>query len=202
MRHTARLPARLLTLLALTLVGACSILPEPNRYELYRLPPSSLGEQGTVSGATTLEIQAPRADDLTSSNRVVVLREGQRLSAWSGIRWTAPAPELWRDQLLDAFHNTGAFHALGIRDDNLNADLTLNGHLRAFLVDQTGPTPKAVIRFDAQLLDRREEGARATRRFEVAEPLAENSPTAAARAMGTATDRMAEQLLDWMAKER
>jgi cholesterol transport system auxiliary component len=202
MKHTARLPARLVTLLALTLVGACSVLPEPNRYELYRLPPSSLSEQPVEPGATSLEIRAPRADDLTSSNRVVVLREGQRLSAWSGIRWSAPAPELWRDQILDAFHNTSAFHTLGIRDDNLSADLSLSGHLRAFLVDQTGATPRAVIRFDAQLGDRREDGARATRRFNVSEPLAENTPTAAARAMGTATDRMAEQLLDWMANER
>lgn len=202
MRHTARLPARLMTLLALALVGACSILPEPNRYELYRLPPSGLNEQSLEPGATSLQIRASRADDLTSSNRVVVLREGQRLSAWSGIRWSAPAPELWRDQLLDAFHSTGAFHTLGTRDDNLNADLALSGHLRAFHVDQTGATPRAVIRFDAQLVDSRDDGARATRRFEVSEPLAENSPTAAARAMGTATDRMAEQLLDWMAKER
>ena len=202
MRHTARLPTRLLTLLALALVGACSVLPEPNCYELYRLPPSSLDKQATVPGATSLEIQAPRADDLTRSNRVVVLREGQRLSAWSGMRWTAPAPELWRDRVLDAFHNTGTFHTLGIRDDNLNADLALSGHLRAFLVDQTGATPRAVIRFDAQLIDRREDSARTTRRFEVSEPLAENSPTAAARAMGTATDRMAEQLLEWMASKR
>ncbi|MEQ6885799.1 ABC-type transport auxiliary lipoprotein family protein [Salicola sp. Rm-C-2C1-2] len=201
MRHTARLPARLVTLLALTLVGACSVLPAPNHYELYRLPPSSLGEQTAMPGATSLQIQAPRADDLTSSNRVVVLREGQRLSAWSGIRWAAPAPELWRDQLLDAFHNTGAFHTLDFRDANLNADLALSGHLRAFLVDQTGATPRAVIRFDAQLLDRQEDGTRATRRFEVSEPLAENRPPAAARAMSTAIDRMAEQLLGWVAQE-
>lgn len=199
MMHSAQLPARLLTLLAITLVGACSVLPEPSRYELYQLPPSSLGEEQATPGMHSLQIRVPRADDLTSTNRVVVLRSGQRLSAWAGVRWSAPAPELWRDQLLDAFHHAGSFQTLSIPGDTLNATLGLGGHLRAFHVDQTGETPRAVIRFDAQLVDQGERNLQAARRFEVAEPLTENTPAEAARAMGTATDRMAQQLLEWMA---
>lgn len=202
MTHARRLPARLLVLLAATLVSACSILPEPSRYQLYRLPPSGLGPQQAEPATISLQVQAPRADDLTGSNRVVVLQEGQRLSAWSGIRWAAPAPALWRDQLLDAFHNAGAFQALSIGEDNLNTDLTLTGHLRTFHVDQTGERATAVIRFDAQLLDHRERRVMATRRFDVEEPLADNTPVELVRAMGAATDRMARQLLGWIKDER
>ncbi|XOZ33667.1 ABC-type transport auxiliary lipoprotein family protein [Halomonadaceae bacterium KBTZ08] len=191
-------PLRLVTLVAITFVGACSVLPQPNRYELYQLAPSSLNTQGSTLEADSLQIRAPRTDDLTRTNRVVVRQQGQRLSAWSGIRWVSPAPELWRDQLLDALHNTGAFHTLGTPGANLNTDLELTGHLRAFHLDQTQDPPQAVIRFDAQLTGQHQGGIQATRRFEVTETLTANTPASAATAMSAATDRMAEQLLDWM----
>ncbi|MGM0450731.1 MAG: ABC-type transport auxiliary lipoprotein family protein [Pseudomonadota bacterium] len=201
MTHPFRRSGRLLMLLAATLIGACSILPEPSRYQLYQLPPSELSPQQAEPGNTSLEVQAPRADDLTSSNRVVVLRKGQRLSAWSDIRWASPAPELWRDRLLDAFHNAGVFQRLGIPEDNLNADFKLTGHLRAFHVDRTEEPPRAVIQFDAQLIDLKARQVVATRRFDAAEPLDGDRPAELARAMGTATDRMAEQLLAWINDE-
>lgn len=191
-------PLRLFTLFAITFVGACSVLPEPNRYQLYQLAPSSLNAQPASVEADSLRIRPPRTDDLTRTNRVVVRQQGQRLSAWSGIRWVSPAPKLWRDQLLDAFHNSGAFRTLGTPGDNLDADLELTGHLRAFHLDQTHTPPRAVIRFDAQLTGQHQGGIQATRRFEVTEALTANTPAAAATAMSAATDRMAEQLLDWM----
>ena len=201
MMHALRLPARLLTLLAPLLLGACSVLPEPSRYQLYRLPPSNLDAQPITSPMASLQLDAPRADDLTASNRVVVLREGHQLSAWSGMRWASPAPALWRDQMLDAFHNADVFRVLSIGEDNLDADVRLTGHLRAFHVDQTGTPPRAVIRFDAQLIDRRERRVNAMHRFDVEVPLNSNTPAGIAQAMGNATDRMARQLLGWIDRE-
>ncbi len=201
MMHLLRQPARLVILLAALLVGACSVLPEPSRYQLYRLPPSDLGEQQAKPSLPSLQLEAPRADDLTASNRVVVLREGQQLSAWSGIRWAAPAPALWRDHMLDAFHNAGAFRALSIGEDHLATELRLTGHLRSFHVDQTRERPVAVIRLDAQLIDQREHRITASRRFNVEAPLATNSPGGLVQAMGNATDRMARDLLDWIEEE-
>lgn len=196
-RYTRLLPA----LMAAFLLSSCSILPEPNRYTLYRLPPSSMDQQAVAIEATSLTVEAPRANAITSSNRMVVLRSGQNLSTWSGVRWTSPAPELLRDQLLDAFHHSGAFRTLGIRDDGLDAARTLTGHLRAFHVDQTGDAPTAMIQMDARLMDRHGNTIAPMKRFEITEPLAANTPTAATDAMGQATDRLARQLLDWMAEQ-
>lgn len=202
MMRAFRLPSRIVILVTVMLTGACSVLPAPSSYQLYQLPASNLSQQNEDRSLGSLQLNAPRADELTGSNRVVVLREGQQLSAWSGIRWAAPAPALWRDQMLDAFRNSGAFEALSIREDNLGADRSLTGHLRAFHVDQTGETPRAVIRLDAQLVDLPARELIAARRFEASETMPENNPSALARAMGTATDRMAEALLSWMAEQR
>lgn len=111
-------------LLGSVVLTACSILPGPGSMDVYRLPPSSIAAAEEAAVDWGLRIARPSSDDLLGGTRIAVLPDGNRFSVYEGARWNLPAPELWRDHLLDAFHNDGRVRRLSSDGEMLGADLS------------------------------------------------------------------------------
>lgn len=186
-------------LLWVTVAGlsACSVLPRPAPQDIYRLPPSSIATSQGESVDRALRIARPSANDLIGSSRIVVVPEGNRLSVYEGARWSSPAPILWRDQMLEAFHNDGRIARLIRADDRIEADIELGGSLRAFQVEYREGQPEVVILFDARLVDSARRRILANRRFAVREAVAGQQVPAVVEAFGRAGDALAGELIEW-----
>ncbi|WP_375057092.1 ABC-type transport auxiliary lipoprotein family protein [Zobellella sp. DQSA1] len=193
---------RVLLFLSLsTLLGACSVLPEPTPVALYRLPPSGQAATGAGPRLTELRLARPVVTDALGSNRLLVLAADHSYQAYPRARWAAPVPLLWRDWLLDAFWRDGRVSRLSSDGDNLQAGLELGGVLRALNVEVRGGSLVAVIRYDARLVDAGSRQILASRRFEAEEPMAGTAEEEAVAALGRAAERLSRALLDWTLAE-
>ncbi|MBC2653836.1 membrane integrity-associated transporter subunit PqiC [Pseudomonas sp. MSSRFD41] len=186
-------PLALGTVLAL---GGCSILPQSEPLDVYRLP---VGQASTPGKALpwSLQLLKPQASDALNSARIAVIPQGDLLSSYKASRWTDPAPILLRNRLLDGFQRDGRVQLLSTDDSNLQTDLALGGDLQAFQTEYQGKAAQVVIRLDARLIRGADQKILASRRFEVRQPLAETRVPAVVAGFGQASDVLARQVVDW-----
>jgi cholesterol transport system auxiliary component len=182
-------------------LSACTILPEPRNFDVYRLPPSEVATSHEAAVDWGLRISRPASNDLLGSSRIAVMPDGHRLSVYEGARWNSPMPELWRDHLLDAFHNDGRVRNLSSDREILQAEVDLGGLLRAFQVEYRDGRPEVVIRLDANLVDIRSRRILASRRFKVTEAVHDEQLPHVVEAFGRASDALAAEIIDWTLRE-
>lgn len=181
----------------LGLATACSILPETEPVDIYRLPVSQPSR--TVSALDwSLRLNKPLASEVLATPRIAVIPQGNVISSYKGARWSDPAPLLVRNRLLDGFQRDGRVQRLSADDSNLQADYELAGELQAFQSEyRAGGTVEVVIRYDARLVDGRSQRILASHRFEVRQPLADKQVSAVVAGFGNASDQLVGQLVDW-----
>lgn len=177
---------------------SCTIVPEPTPKDVYRLPPSTVDAADSQAIDTSLRIRTPATSGELASTRILVLRQGNRVNAYSASRWSAPAPILWRDHLREAFGNDGRIRRLSGDDKNVRTTWELNGVLRAFQSEYRNGEPRVVIEFDANLIDERTREIAATRKFRVRENLEGRQVPQVVNAFGRAADTTARQVIDWI----
>jgi cholesterol transport system auxiliary component len=183
------------------LLGGCTILPEQEALDLFALPASSLSAaENTPRIEGGVRLARPGTGDALSSNRILVTTDGIGFQAYPGARWAATVPVLWRDWLLDAFWRDGRFARLSISSEGLQAERELGGMLRALHIEYQGGQGEAVIRFDAHLVDTADRSIIASQRFEARQATAGREAINGVRALGTAADRLASELIDWAAE--
>lgn len=188
---------RLLALLALISgLFACSILPQSQVVSVYRLPATHLPAQ-PVSTDWTLRVNTPYSNQLLDSTRISVIPPGDQISAYQGVRWSDRAPLLLRDRLIDAFLDDGRLKAVGSNDSRLQADLELDGDLRAFYSEYRDGRPVAHILLEARLVESGSLRILASRRFDVSQAANSTSVAAVVDAIGQASDQLARELVDW-----
>ncbi|MCG8292725.1 MULTISPECIES: ABC-type transport auxiliary lipoprotein family protein [Pseudomonas] len=189
---------RLVALAAiLNLASACSILPQGEPVDIYRLPVSQ-----TARGASPLDwslrLNKPLASEALAGPRIAVIPQGDVISSYKGARWSDPVPMLVRNRLLDGFQRDGRVQRLSADDSNLQADYELGGELQAFQAEyRPGGSVEVVIRYDARLVQGRSQRILASKRFEVRQPLGEQQVPAVVAGFGTASDQLARQVIDW-----
>ena len=186
----------LATLLLIGSLSACSILPKSQVLSIYRLPASSLPNHA-VSAAWALRVNKPYSSELLDSTRIAVLPPGDQISAYQGVRWSDRAPLLLRDRLIDAFLDDGRLKAVSSDDSRLQADLELDGDLRAFHSEYQNGRPAARILFEARLVESGSLRILASRRFEVSQAARDTSVPAVVNAFGQAGDQLARAVLEW-----
>ena len=185
-------------LLAGSLLGACSILPESEELVVYRLPASIPPSHVQAQAVDwSLQVNRPQASQTLDSTRIAVVPEGDRLSAYKGVRWSDRAPLLVRDRLVDAFRADGRVQAVSSDDNRLQADLELAGDLRAFESEYRSGAPEAYVLLDARLVQRETRRIVASQRFEVREPASGTSPEHVVAAFGKASDTLSSEVLEW-----
>ncbi len=189
---------RLLALVAATsLVTACSILPQSEPVDIYRLPVSQSSQNATPVN-WSLRLNKPLASEVLAGPRIAVIPQGDVISSYKGARWSDPVPLLVRNRLLDGFQRDGRVQRLSADDSNLQADYELAGELQAFQSEyRPGGAVEVLIRYDARLVQGRSQRILASKRFEVRQPLAGTQVSAVVTGFGAASDELARQVVQW-----
>ena len=191
---------RLSLLLAVGLLGACSILPQSEPLDIYLLPGAALPAQ-TQRVDWSLRVNSPVSNQLLDGTRIVVLPEPGLVNTYQGVRWSERTPQLLRGRLLDAFQDDGRVQALSNEEQRLQADLELVSDLRSFHSQYRDGVAEALIQLDVRLVDGRDQRILAIRRFSVSQPASDTSIAAVVKAFGQAGDRLSRELVDWTLAE-
>lgn len=193
-----------ITLLAsFTLLGACSILPKTEPFDIYRLPAAQSSE-GASHGAPqlwSLRLNKPQSSEALNSPNIAVIPQGNVIISYKASRWSDPAPVLLRNRLLDGFQRDGRVTLLSTDDSNYQADLELGGSLQAFQTEYQGPNAGVVVRLDAVLVRGYDQRLLASRRFEERQPLSDVSVPAVVAGFGQANDRLTAQVVAWTVEQ-
>ncbi len=194
---------RLVLALALSLSSACSILPQADPSDVYRLPTHQVqhGTSGVAPLDWSLRLNKPLTSEVLNSPRIAVVPQGDLISSYKGARWSDPAPTLLRNRMLDAFQRDGRVQRLSADDSNLQADYELAGELQSFQSEYGAQGLNVVIRFDARLVQGHTQRILASQRFEVRQPLSDKQIPAVVEGFGQASDRLMEQLVGWTVRQ-
>ncbi len=179
---------------------ACSVLPAPESLTYYQLPAATLAAQASdpARQALIVQVDRPYAERALASSRIIVLPDGNQLSAYQGVRWSDDAPALLRNRLASALRDTGQFRAVTLDSDALVADWELSGNLNAFQVVYVQGAPRVRIQFDAALRDQHNGALVQTRRFTQEEPVQGTAVPQVVQAFGSAADALALQISQWL----
>ncbi|MNF39783.1 hypothetical protein D3C84_207760 [compost metagenome] len=187
----------ILPLTALLLLGACSILPKGEELMVYQLPVTGAASARGAEVDWALQINKPLASPLLDSTRIAVLPEGDRISAYQGVRWDDRGTLLLRDRLIDAFRADGRVGAVSSDDSRLTTDLVLAGDLRAFQGEYRAGKVEVHILLEARLVRSDTRRMLASQRFDLREAAGGTTPAQVVAAFGLAADRLSAQVLDW-----
>ncbi len=185
-----------LLMLVWTLAG-CSLLPASRPVVVYRLPPSPQAPSPAPKVAWALRIARPAASDMLAGSRMLVIPAGNQVSAYGGVRWSAPVPTLWRDRLVEAFLADGRVRHVSSDSDNLQADYELGASLLAFQSEYRHGQPVVHIRLEARLVETDSRRILASRNFEELEQPQGSAVPAVVTAFGLASSRLERALIDW-----
>lgn len=191
---------RLSLLLAASLLGACSILPQSEPLDIYLLPGATLPAQ-TQRVDWSLRVDSPSSNQTLDGTRIIVLPEPGRINTYQGVRWSERTPQLLRGRLLDAFHDDGRIQALSNEEQRLQADLELVSDLRSFHSQYRDGVAEALIQLDVRLVDARDQRILASHRFSVSQPARDTSIASVVTAFGQAGDQLSRELVDWTLAE-
>lgn len=188
---------RLLVLVAVMPLAACTILPPSPVQQVFLLPALPTAVDGGPASKQTVRIVQPNSNQFLNGTRIAVQPQGSEITSFSGSRWSDPAPLLLRNRLIQEFRTNGHFRSVSSDDDNLQADLELGGDLVSFQGVYNGQQGEVVIRFDARLVRTSDREAIANRSFVVREPIHGTSMDNVVQAFGLASDKLAAQTLTW-----
>jgi cholesterol transport system auxiliary component len=155
---------RYLHLLPMAVVGAlcaCSGLlrssAPPLQLYLLQTPRVQNAPQAAVA---SLRISRPVAAPGLNTDRIALLRQGDRLDYYAGSRWSASLPEVISQQQLSVFQSDTAWSAVADDRSNFNADYLLQTSIERFAAEYATDSGAPTIRVDLHcLLIRRSDGA-------------------------------------------
>jgi ABC-type uncharacterized transport system auxiliary subunit len=151
---------RLLIPLLLALPGCAGLLhSSAPALQLYVLQPPKSGS-GSVPQAVapTLRIARPLPGPGLNTDRIALLRPGNRLDYYAGSRWSAPLTELVSDLQLSVLGADSAWSAVADDRSSFNTDYLLQTSIESFTAEYTEAGPP-VIRVELHcLLIRRSDG--------------------------------------------
>lgn len=186
----------------LTLLGACSILPQAEPSDVYRLPAAPApASANALTQPWSLRLNKLQASEALNRPGIAVIPQGDVISSYKGSRWSDPAPVLLRNRLLDGFQRDGRVTLLSTDDSNFQADLELGGSLQAFQTEYQGTQASVVVRVDALLVRGYDQRILASRRFEERQPLSAVQVPAVVAGFGQASDRLTAKVVAWAVEQ-
>jgi cholesterol transport system auxiliary component len=128
--------------------------------QLYVLqPPPVPPDRGPRMAAPSLRIGRPLAAAGLDTDRIALLRPGNRLDYYAGSRWSAPLADLVSDQLLTVFRVDSAWSAVADARSTFNADYLLQTSIDRFTAEYATEAGPPLIHVDLHvLLIRRSDG--------------------------------------------
>ncbi len=130
--------------------------------QLYVLaaPAAPAAAPAAFSSGPTLRIARPLPAPGLNTDRIALLRPGNRLDYYAGSRWSAPLADVVAELQLGVFHADPAWSAVADERSSFNADYLLQTSIERFAAEyssQAGP-PQVWVRLQC-LLIRRGDGA-------------------------------------------
>jgi cholesterol transport system auxiliary component len=127
-----------------------SDLAAPQAYVL-RLPPAPTPEPNNQAGS--VRVQRPDASPGLESERIALLRSGQRFDFYAASRWAAPAPDVLESVIVDTLRGTGSFKAVFDDTAPFSPRYGLRCTLRRFEADYTkgGGAPTVFVALECTL---------------------------------------------------
>ncbi|MBX9407999.1 ABC-type transport auxiliary lipoprotein family protein [Pseudomonas baetica] len=186
-----------------TLIASCSILPQSQPSDVYRLPaaqvPAPAGSAATQHWS--LRLNKWQASEALNRPNIAVIPQGNMISSYKASRWSDPAPVLLRNRLLEGFTRDGRVTLLSTDDSYFQADLELGGNLQAFQTEYQGDKASVVVRVDALLVRGYDQRILASRRFEERQPLSDVQVPAVVAGFGQASDRLTAKVVAWAVEQ-
>ena len=105
--------------------------------QIYRLAP--LPAEGTPAAPLDAVVLVPRpvAAPGLDTERIAVLRDGQRLDYFSASRWGAALPDVVQEVVVESLQNSGRLRSVQRELGNFRADFLLQLDVRAFQAEYT-----------------------------------------------------------------
>ncbi|WP_338583997.1 ABC-type transport auxiliary lipoprotein family protein [Pseudomonas sp. MAG733B] len=194
---------RIALLAGFMLISACSILPKPEPFDVYRLPSTQSNAPSSHGAAQkwSLRLNKPLASEALNRPDIAVIPQGDVISSYKGSRWSDPAPVLLRNRLLDGFQRDGRVTLLSTDDSLFHADLELGGQLQAFQTEYQGTNASVVVRLDALLVRGYDQRILASRRFEVRQSLSDVKVPSVVAGFGQASNQLTAQVVNWAVEQ-
>jgi cholesterol transport system auxiliary component len=194
---------RIALLAGFVLISACSILPKPEPFDVYRLPSAQNHSANKHDAAQrwSLRLTKLQASEALNSPNIAVIPQGDVISSYKGSRWSDPAPVLLRNRLLDGFQRDGRVSLLSTDDSIFQTDMELGGVLQAFQTEYQGTSASVVVRVDALMVRSYDQHILASRRFEVRQPLTDMKVAAVVAGFGQASDQLTTQVVNWAVEQ-
>jgi cholesterol transport system auxiliary component len=184
-------------LAALALSGCISFGAKPPATLLTLFPAATMaaGESRTAAAGQAVTILTPRVPAALANNRIPVQSGDTSIAYVKDALWADSPNRLFRSLLAEVVTARTGRLVLDNRQFSLDPGMTITGELRNFTIDESAM--EAVVTYDA---------ARAVgngieeRRFEARAPVSAIEPGAAAIALNTAANKVADQVADWIGK--
>lgn len=144
----------------------------------------------------TIAVDVPRVPMTLQTVRLPVTTSTTEVSYLVGATWAEQPNRQFQQLLADTLSASGQA-VINRRETTVPPVRVISGTLRSFGLDVSDPAAAVVrVRFDAQLA---EKGAVVSlRRFDAAQPVASQAPTAVAAALNLAANQVAADVADWV----
>lgn len=150
---------RICALGVVLMLGACSVIPEPESVQLYRLGPLNISsdDRATASSVTiplTIRVNEPLAEHALDSVRLSVYQSERRQAYWQGVRFSDRVPLLVQNAIADALQDSQRFNAVFTDKVAALADLELVLQLNDFALHTQSQGYQARVSIRASVIER------------------------------------------------
>lgn len=186
--------------LAATLAG-CTVFPARDVPRQFALAEPDNIPQQTVTKSVILRVDTPIAPPPLDTSRIVLRQDSGELAIYGGSRWRQAAPDLVRDQLIEALRQSNGFEAVVNEASRSRSDWSLLSDLGHFQVIYQDGNPVATVRLDAQLMDETSRTLLSQRRFEARQMSSGESLEAVVEAFSKAANQVAADVVEWIVEQ-
>ncbi len=186
----------------LTALGCSLILPVQNERKLLlldnpRCSKSDIGEPPE----TSISLATIATTDLIRGDRIIFNREQNSRNFYQQSFWAEPPAAQLATLLLDHLDCSGRFARVSRGLEAASTDLSLALEIREFRHDARENPGSALIEIRSELYDNRRHKLIATRIFTETESLQSFNAESAVRALSSASGRLIDQIVAWVAEK-
>ena len=155
---------------------------------------------GRQASSIQLIIANPAAIRAIATDRILVKPSDSAIAYYEAVQWSDVLPRLVQIRLVQAFENTRAFRAIGVRGERLAGDLGLTVEIRAFQIEVNRGHAVAHVRLFVRVIDDNRGRVAASRLFVRKFPASNDTPGAGVQALNAAFQDVASRIVRWTVK--
>lgn len=186
------------------MLGACSVIPDPESVQLYRLGPLSVDSENRATErrlSVALRINEPVAEEALDSVRLSVYQSERRQAYWQGVRFSDRAPLLVQNAIADSLSDSGNFKAVFTDRVAAYADFELATQLSDFALYRQSDGYQARVSLRVSLIERNGRAVRSSVIIRGEQDVRSGSAEAAIEGLNQALSAAYIQLENWLTSE-